>query len=38
MVYRTIQDLDDIQASSKVGKVGVVVGGGLLGLEAANAL
>ncbi|MFT5812816.1 MAG: nitrite reductase (NADH) large subunit, partial [Psychroserpens sp.] len=38
LVYRTIQDLDDIQASAKVGKVGVVVGGGLLGLEAANAL
>ena len=38
MVYRTIQDLDDIQASAKAGKVGVVVGGGLLGLEAANAL
>ncbi|MDX2368876.1 MAG: nitrite reductase large subunit NirB [Colwellia sp.] len=38
LVYRTIQDLEDIQASAKVGKVGVVVGGGLLGLEAANAL
>ena len=38
LVYRTIQDLDDIQASAKAGKVGVVVGGGLLGLEAANAL
>lgn len=37
-VYRTIQDLDDITASAKNGKVGVVVGGGLLGLEAANAI
>ncbi|MDT0602192.1 nitrite reductase large subunit NirB [Thalassotalea castellviae] len=38
LVYRTIDDLDDIQASANTGKVGVVVGGGLLGLEAANAL
>ena len=38
LVYRTIQDLEDNQASAKAGKVGVVVGGGLLGLEAANAL
>jgi nitrite reductase (NADH) large subunit len=38
LVYRTIDDLDDIQASANVGKIGVVVGGGLLGLEAANAL
>lgn len=38
LVYRTIEDLHDIQASAKVSKVGVVVGGGLLGLEAANAL
>jgi len=38
LVYRTIEDLEDIQASSQTGKVGVVVGGGLLGLEAANAL
>ena len=30
--------LDDIQASANVSKVGVVIGGGLLGLEAANAL
>ncbi|WP_043319049.1 nitrite reductase large subunit NirB [Microbulbifer sp. HZ11] len=37
-VYRTIEDLDKIQAAAKEGKVGVVVGGGLLGLEAANAL
>jgi len=37
-VYRTIDDLGNIQAQSKGAKVGVVVGGGLLGLEAANAL
>ena len=38
LVYRTIEDLERIEASSKQSKVGVVVGGGLLGLEAANAL
>ena len=38
LVYRTIEDLENIRASSAVSKVGVVVGGGLLGLEAANAL
>jgi nitrite reductase (NADH) large subunit len=38
LVYRTINDLDDIQASANISKVGVVIGGGLLGLEAANAL
>ncbi|MFL0810006.1 MAG: nitrite reductase large subunit NirB [Agarilytica sp.] len=38
LVYRTIEDLDAMTASSKVSKTGVVVGGGLLGLEAANAL
>ncbi len=37
-VYRTIEDLEAITAASKQGKVGVVVGGGLLGLEAAKAL
>lgn len=37
-VYRTIDDLEGMQASSEVSKVGVVIGGGLLGLEAANAL
>jgi nitrite reductase (NADH) large subunit len=37
-VYRTIEDLDAIRAASSGAKVGVVVGGGLLGLEAANAL
>ena len=38
LVYRTIEDLEAISASSAQSKVGVVVGGGLLGLEAANAL
>jgi nitrite reductase (NADH) large subunit len=38
LVYRTIEDLEAIEASAKVSKVGVVVGGGLLGLEAANAI
>ncbi|MDO3388655.1 nitrite reductase large subunit NirB [Gilvimarinus sp. SDUM040013] len=38
LVYRTIEDLEDITASAQESKVGVVVGGGLLGLEAANAL
>lgn len=38
MVYRTIEDLEQIESSAKASKVGVVVGGGLLGLEAANAL
>ena len=36
--YRTIDDLGEIKASAKGKKVGVVVGGGLLGLECANAL
>ena len=38
LVYRTIEDLEAIKASAAKGKVGVVVGGGLLGLEAAKAL
>ncbi|MBU2986507.1 nitrite reductase large subunit NirB [Saccharophagus degradans] len=38
LVYRTIEDLEAITASAKESKVGVVVGGGLLGLEAGNAL
>lgn len=38
LVYRTIEDLEAITASAQESKVGVVVGGGLLGLEAANAL
>ena len=37
-VYRTIEDLNAIQASGAEAQIGVVVGGGLLGLEAANAL
>ncbi|GAB3478044.1 nitrite reductase large subunit NirB [Marinomonas epiphytica] len=37
-VYRTLEDLDAIQACAKQVKKGTVVGGGLLGLEAANAL
>lgn len=43
-VYRTLDDLDAIRASansaleSGLAPVGVVIGGGLLGLEAANAL
>jgi nitrite reductase (NADH) large subunit len=36
--YRTIADLDVMLASAKGAKVGAVVGGGLLGLEAAKAL
>ncbi|ALS98342.1 nitrite reductase large subunit NirB [Lacimicrobium alkaliphilum] len=38
LVYRTIEDLEAIAASAASSKVGVVIGGGLLGLEAANAL
>jgi len=37
-VYRTLEDLDKIQARANNATTGVVVGGGLLGLEAANAL
>ncbi|GAA1692919.1 nitrite reductase large subunit NirB [Fodinicola feengrottensis] len=37
-VYRTIDDLDAIRAYAADRRVGAVVGGGLLGLEAANAL
>ncbi|NNH69644.1 nitrite reductase large subunit [Nocardia uniformis] len=40
-VYRTLDDLDGIRAAAEAagpGAVGIVVGGGLLGLEAANAL
>jgi len=38
LAYRTIDDLAEIKASAKGKKIGVVVGGGLLGLECANAL
>ncbi|WP_020683459.1 nitrite reductase large subunit NirB [Marinobacterium rhizophilum] len=38
LVYRTIEDLEAITASAAKGRSGVVVGGGLLGLEAAKAL
>lgn len=37
-VYRTIEDLEAITSASTSASVGVVVGGGLLGLEAAKAL
>jgi nitrite reductase (NADH) large subunit len=37
-VYRTLEDLEAIRAASRTAKRGVVVGGGLLGLEAAKAL
>ena len=37
-VYRTIEDLEVIAATARRSKVGVVIGGGLLGLEAAKAL
>jgi nitrite reductase (NADH) large subunit len=37
-VYRTIEDLEVITAAAARTKVGVVIGGGLLGLEAAKAL
>src|SRR5262245_20160445 len=36
--YRTLADLDAIRDHAAHSKVGIVVGGGLLGLEAANAL
>lgn len=37
-VYRTLADLDGITADAATARRGVVIGGGLLGLEAANAL
>ncbi|MFP3248952.1 MAG: nitrite reductase large subunit NirB, partial [Paraburkholderia sp.] len=37
-VYRTIEDLEAMQACGVRAKTGVVVGGGLLGLECAKAL
>ncbi|MCE8039175.1 nitrite reductase large subunit NirB [Halomonas sp. MCCC 1A11062] len=38
LVYRTLEDLDAIREAAENAATGVVVGGGLLGLEAANAL
>jgi nitrite reductase (NADH) large subunit len=37
-VYRTIEDLETIAARAARARVGTVIGGGLLGLEAAKAL
>ncbi len=37
-VYRTIEDLESITDSARGARSGVVIGGGLLGLEAAKAL
>ncbi|MFE4976300.1 nitrite reductase large subunit NirB [Kitasatospora sp. NPDC056651] len=37
-VYRTVEDVDAIRAGAATARTGVVVGGGLLGLEAAGAL
>lgn len=37
-VYRTIEDLDLMKNHAKTAKIGAVIGGGLLGLEAAKAL
>jgi len=37
-VYRTIEDLEAITQAAKNAKIGAVIGGGLLGLEAAKAL
>ncbi|MGJ7492365.1 nitrite reductase large subunit NirB [Variovorax sp. ZT4R33] len=37
-VYRTIDDLEGMKASGAHSKTGVVIGGGLLGLECAKAL
>ena len=38
LVYRTIEDLEAISEAASRSKTGVVIGGGLLGLEAAKAL
>jgi nitrite reductase (NADH) large subunit len=38
LVYRTLNDLDKIAIAAKDSRVGTVIGGGLLGLECANAL
>jgi nitrite reductase (NADH) large subunit len=37
-VYRTVEDLEAIRAHAGSSKSGIVIGGGLLGLEAAGAL
>ena len=37
-VYRTIEDLEAIRDAAKTSRIGAVIGGGLLGLEAAKAL
>ena len=37
-VYRTLDDLEAIRRHAAAARTGVVIGGGLLGLEAANAL
>jgi nitrite reductase (NADH) large subunit len=37
-VYRTIEDLEAIRTAAATASTGVVIGGGLLGLEAANAV
>ncbi|MDO8732204.1 MAG: nitrite reductase large subunit NirB [Actinomycetota bacterium] len=37
-VYRTLDDLELIRARAQGARTGVVIGGGLLGLEAANAV
>ncbi|MBS3803579.1 MAG: nitrite reductase large subunit NirB [Oleiphilaceae bacterium] len=38
LVYRTLEDLDAIREAASTANTGTVVGGGLLGLECANAL
>ncbi|MFM8342800.1 MAG: nitrite reductase large subunit NirB [Methylomonas sp.] len=38
LVYRTIDDLEAIKTAAEKSKIGTVIGGGLLGLEAAKAL
>lgn len=37
-VYRTIEDLNAIESCARISRKGAVIGGGLLGLEAAGAL
>ncbi|MFF8604571.1 NAD(P)/FAD-dependent oxidoreductase [Streptomyces sp. NPDC015346] len=38
LTYRTVEDIEALRAAARPGAPGVVVGGGLLGLEAADAL